>query len=699
MAEVISLSQQTLLAKAQQSATVPPEHPMVPYLHSLFEPGDTVCIWLIRQETGEQKWWIQPLEQIAEPGTIQQLEAKQAEGWNVYVCMNPLAAGSSRRLKDNVAKIRSVFLDIDDNGPENLAELRKAIHDGEIPQSTFVVESSPNKYYVIWRAAGFTKQKAETLYSELIRRFGADKAAKDCSRVLKVPGFVSLKYQSKPVVRIIEQHATVRYTPEDFSVVDTETFNEKKEYAPLKPGETVAEYRNNAVRDYAFQRWVFDGCTLEELKADVYAFNEEHCIPPLPKDELDSTVLSSTPKKRQRKDEIILSCGVPIGIGQQQVQATATLEKAGQTNQELIDQNFPAYDGKPPKAPEMLIDGFLMRGVNFFGSLSGIGKSWAALAVAKSLTTSEPLFGVFPVKQKMPVLYLIPESDEASFKYRLGVIGMTQNPELFRFRTISQGKTLSLVDELTLAAIRFLHHDGKYPHVLVIVDTAIRFMVSGSDMKSATNNTLSNDAEILRSPEVGADILFLHHSPKAASKSDMTLENVLRDTGDFGAMADAVYGLRRDEKLFDYGDGPEEVEVINVKMRAPERPKPFRVRLKRKPLEGEGNRPISVIGGIGGLPCVGAEETSNHLADRVAGIIAGNPTVSLRTLKEEIRLGHDKIKQLAKSRGWEQRVKAGLDSAGKASRQFYWSQITFQVDSAGTEEAISLDQPVHQEAA
>src|SRR4029077_16602598 len=64
---------------------------------------------------------------------------------------------------------------------------------------------------------------------------------------------------------------------------------------------------------------------------------------------------------------------------------------------DLIEENFPKYDGKPAPKPRMLIEGFLMGGVNFFGSHSGVGKTWIGLAVTKALVTGEALFGVFPV--------------------------------------------------------------------------------------------------------------------------------------------------------------------------------------------------------------------------------------------------------------------------------------------------------------
>ena len=159
----------------------------------------------------------------------------------------------------------------------------------------------------------------------------------------------------------------------------------------------------------------------------------------------------------------------------------------------------------------MLIEGFMPKGVGFFGSLSGTGKTWIGLSVAKALTSGMPLWGVFPVKKPSAVLYLIPEASDASFKRRLGKMRITQDKHLFRYRTITQGITRPLSDPITVAMIQQLsvEHD-----VLVVVDTAVRFF-RGGDENAAKENNLVQDSDMLRS--IGANVLFLHHSPKATS--------------------------------------------------------------------------------------------------------------------------------------------------------------------------------------
>jgi hypothetical protein len=471
--------------------------------------------------------------------------------------------------------------------------------------------------------------------------------------------------------------------------------------------------RNAALSRFAYHRWVLELCTPEQLRDEVHAMNDGFSQP-LYRSEVDYLIDAKmqlrqigtgvmfggrlSPARAEEIEEDYESFHDQLhklaaeGKTADEIAEALGIFKVNEAEvapvtDDIIDREFPAYDGEAPKEPRMLIDGFLMGGINFFGSLSGVSKTWVALAVAKALTTGEDLFGVFPIKEKVPVLYLVPETDEQGFKYRLGLMKMPQDGSLFRYRTISQGKTLSLVDDLTLAAIKRLHGEGKYPHVLVIVDTAIRFMTSGGDEKSATDNTLSRDAEILRSPEVNADVLFLHHSPKASRKSDLTLETVLRGTGDFGAMADSVFGFRRDEMLFEYGDGPEEVEVINVKTRAPERPKPFRVRLKRaaKGDENDG-RPVSVETGT--LQYVGDDESDRALGRKLDQLLTENSAITSRALKQELGVRFERLKAVAATRGWRQLTKRVLDpKTGQASKQRLWSQLVTANDQEVDEQS------------
>jgi hypothetical protein len=336
---------------------------------------------------------------------------------------------------------------------------------------------------------------------------------------------------------------------------------------------------------------------------------------------------------------------------------------------ELLDKEFPAYDGTEPEELPMLIQGFMPKGVGFFGSLSGTGKTWVGLSVAKALTSGMPLWGMFPVQRKVAVLYLIPEASDASFRRRLGKMRITQDKHLFRYRTITQGITRPLSDPITVAMIQ--HLSRKYD-VLVVVDTAVRFF-RGGDENAAKENNLVQDSDHLRS--IGANVLFLHHSPKATKEAaELTLENALRGTGDFGAMADFVYAFRRDEKMFAQGEGPEEIEVVCVKPRDFEPPLPFRLQLKRKAKHGEPGPIVSVIDQTGDLAYVGHAAVKDDHSKMLAAIFHENPFISFNDLVILLKMKRELVRAFCKRNGgWKQVEELVAGARGKTVKRKRWT--------------------------
>ena len=423
------------------------------------------------------------------------------------------------------------------------------------------------------------------------------------------------------------------------------------------------------------------GANEDEILPVLTRLNEEQCVPPLPTSEIAS-IAKSIGKYPPGKDGTLelnqTAKGIPLEI-------TA----------EVLDKEFPAYDGTEPDGLPMLIEGFMPKGVGFFGSLSGTGKTWVGLSVAKALTSGMPLWSVFPVKKPSAVLYLIPEASDASFKRRLGKMRLAQDKTLFRYRTITQGITRPLSDPVTVAMIQQLSakHD-----VLVIVDTAVRFF-RGGDENAAKENNLVQDSDMLRS--IGANVLFLHHSPKATKDAaELTLENALRGTGDFGAMADFVYAFRRDEKMFAQGEGPEEIEVVCVKPRDFEPPLPFRLQLKRKAKHGEPGPIVSVIDQTGDLAYVGHAAVKDDHSKMLAAIFHENPFISFNDLVNQLKMKRELVRGFCKRNGgWKQIEEPAPGARGKTIKRKRWTQgllMAGQVEQTTSEPvpsgpSISLD--------
>jgi hypothetical protein len=191
--------------------------------------------------------------------------------------------------------------------------------------------------------------------------------------------------------------------------------------------------------------------------------------------------------------------------------------------------------------PRQLVKQILPEGITFFGSLSGVCKTWFALALAKSLVTGEKFLDVFDVTEKRSVLYLCPEMGERAIRAR-GVKLHLPMDDGFYCQTISDG-AIALNDPLLFQAVRDLNGP------VIFLDTAIRF--SGAESENDSRENAGGLAmlafALLRAGAIA--VVCLHHSKKAQGEANfMTLENVLRGTGDFGAMADCVWGLQHARK-------------------------------------------------------------------------------------------------------------------------------------------------------
>lgn len=135
-------------------------------------------------------------------GTIDQhyitLSKLNSRGAGIFVMVNK---GDLRgRSKHNVLEVRSLFVDLDDNGEAGLAQI-KALPDNIRPQ--LIVESSPNRYHAYWLLKpGLPLERFKPIQIKLAAKFGGDPKVKDLPRVMRIAGFINRK--RKPfLVRVI----------------------------------------------------------------------------------------------------------------------------------------------------------------------------------------------------------------------------------------------------------------------------------------------------------------------------------------------------------------------------------------------------------------------------------------------------------------------------------------------------------------
>ena len=186
------------------------------YVRELFEPGDNAAILVRNRSTGHAVQRIAKAETIASPAFQTWLASQIASGSDVFMGMNPIKNGAYNRTKENIKNIRHVYLDLDRNGDASLEAIRNS---PSVPAPNFVLDASPGKHQVVWKVSGFSQDEAESLLHNLANQFGADLAATDSTRVLRLPGFANRKIPEEFIVQARQESDAV-YTLRDFTTHD-----------------------------------------------------------------------------------------------------------------------------------------------------------------------------------------------------------------------------------------------------------------------------------------------------------------------------------------------------------------------------------------------------------------------------------------------------------------------------------------------
>lgn len=300
----------------------------------------------------------------------------------------------------------------------------------------------------------------------------------------------------------------------------------------------------------------------------------------------------------------------------------------------------------------MYVDKILPEGITAIGSLSGVGKTWLALSMCRALCTGTKFLQVFDVPEKMNVVYLVPEMGDKAVRRRIERLKLPMT-ERFYCQTVNDG-IARLNDPRLEDAIAELKP-------IVFLDTVIRFNPA-SDENAARQNAalLANNLLTLRRWGARA-VVFLHHSPKASSESEfMTLENVLRGTGDLGAMCDAVWGVQHARRTNshnkpDYAYLTESknsmrLYVSCVKPRDFEPASPFFV---------QGRPHLDLRGDLAVITEDLAEMTEQNAIHSVNRAIEQDPHISINALRDLTQRNHSRITDLIFKAGWFRPKKKG----------------------------------------
>ncbi|MGC2104807.1 MAG: DNA-primase RepB domain-containing protein [Candidatus Acidiferrum sp.] len=184
------------------------------YILDNFKLTDRVAILVLNRQLGETTQRITTAQKASSPEFQAWLRYKNANGADIYIGMNALQHHASTRTKEDVEKISHVYVDIDHGGTASLEALENS---DLVPRPNYVLNTSPEKYQVVWKVEGMTIEEAEALNHALVREFDGDPAATDSTRVLRLPGFANKKYEADFYVQA-RAESTQTYHLRDFKL-------------------------------------------------------------------------------------------------------------------------------------------------------------------------------------------------------------------------------------------------------------------------------------------------------------------------------------------------------------------------------------------------------------------------------------------------------------------------------------------------
>ena len=185
------------------------------YIRANFQSTDRIAVLVRNSKRRETTQRISTANKVTDTPFQDWLRYKnERDGCDIYVGMNALKSTAFTRTKHDVLAVRHLYADLDRDGSASLAAIEKSML---VPAPNYVLNTSPDKYQVIWRVEDIDLVQAEALLRAIAREFDGDHAATDAARVLRVPGFVNKKYDQDFLVSA-QQHSDRVYHARDFQL-------------------------------------------------------------------------------------------------------------------------------------------------------------------------------------------------------------------------------------------------------------------------------------------------------------------------------------------------------------------------------------------------------------------------------------------------------------------------------------------------
>jgi RecA-family ATPase len=189
-----------------------------------------------------------------------------------------------------------------------------------------------------------------------------------------------------------------------------------------------------------------------------------------------------------------------------------------------------------------IIDRFLpVAGMTMVSGDSGVGKSWIALDVIRSISDNTLFLDHFAINHpKVPILLIDKENGLRRIQLRSKGMGIINSEDI---HIIEHPHKFNLTDEVLLEEVRDLIIEKEIK--VVIVDSFVDILI-GSENDSADISTVFNT---LRSISTEVSWLLLHHESKPVPNFRRSSGDRARGSSNIKAQVDYLFSAQRTKKL------------------------------------------------------------------------------------------------------------------------------------------------------
>lgn len=323
---------------------------------------------------------------------------------NLYFC--PLPFSEPRRNKKSVCRSRLLWSDIDGANPYK-------------SEPSILWESSPGRYQGLWILPDFVTPDEAAEYSRRMAYYlGADKGGWDLTQVLRIPGTPNLKYDDKPIVKLIHARNSI------LKEVPHRPIDRWRSTIPRKTLRTIEGPAQQGKRSEMLWFLEHELCDLGIPLADVIMILKE----------------SEWNKYRGREDE-----DERFQSEMDKIKEDRGEKKVATRTESVIFQVMDYGDlmSSSQSSPGWLVRDFWLR--NSHGIIAGEPKSFKstlALDMLYSVASDKQFLGQYPVEYGGPVLIVQNENADWIMKDRLEKLAFNRG-EIGNVRT-GLGKRLRI---------------------------------------------------------------------------------------------------------------------------------------------------------------------------------------------------------------------------------------------------------------